>query len=85
MRETITRLQIYHFDSLENDERKAEYLAEEKFFSDEGQLSGHGVCAEYLQTLTINPYLAWNGDVYPKFNVKTIYTNPNKLLNKDEK
>ena len=67
----IMRVTRIDFDGMEN--TPTEYCSEGKYFKSNGKLSAHGVCGEYLSSLTVTPYLGWNGEVYPKFKVESIY------------
>ncbi len=67
MEEKIIRLEIINFDCLEN--KRPEYVAEERYFRGNEKLSAHSVCSNYIRALKIELYLGYNNKVYPRFKV----------------
>ncbi len=67
----ILKLEIITFCTLENDAKNT-LSSEEMYFKGNGKLSAHGVCAEHIRKMTVAPYLAWDGNVYPQFKVSKV-------------
>jgi hypothetical protein len=71
MTDEILKLEIIHFDTMENSSSNA-ISKKEYFFKRDGELTAHGVLGAYLITLNFTPYIAWNGEVYPQFKVSRV-------------
>ncbi len=67
----IIKLTIIDFCNMEN--TPEESIREEKYFKSDGKLSAHDVCVNYISTLTVERYLSWTGEVYPKFKLSRIH------------
>lgn len=58
------------FDTDEN--RDPTSIKSHGLFMDDGVLTAHGKMHAYLKTLPkIKPYLGWDGNIYPRFEVRT--------------
>lgn len=68
----ILKLKIIDFCTLENNEANA-LSSKEHYFEGTARVTAYKMCCDFLQTLNIKPYLAWNLEVYPKFILEKIY------------
>jgi hypothetical protein len=68
----ISKLTRIDFCNLENSSSDAVGITWQKYFQDKDGKTAHHYAGNYLQTITITPYLAWTGDIYPKFKLEEI-------------
>lgn len=73
MSHDIYKLTIIGFDSMENSVSQAEHIIEEKYFKENPPKSAHGVLCDYISKLEYRHQLGWNGEVYPKFKISSVF------------
>ncbi len=70
MKEYLQLIKI-DFDNMENHQPRVETLL--MTFGPGGELTAHGKAAQWLSTQEpVKPYLGYNGEIYPKYQLKTI-------------
>lgn len=73
----IRNLYRIDFDNLENRAGNALSSTHVATFTTDGKLTAHGHAGKYIATLTIRPYLGWDGEIYPKFELSPeVIVNP---------
>ena len=74
----VVRLTQIDFDLTENNIGNA-ISRKTKYFKATDKLTARGVCFDYIRSLTLKPYLSWNDQVYPQFELRDVV-----FENKDE-